>query len=159
MPIFHKRDIARLQLETAVEIFLTGRHMSAVITLAGAASIILDGLVRVSGREAFIDYAVRIRAAQTGHTPKRKSYAHHIDKTIGVIAHKHLSNDDCHSLVLDLNKLATEGLIRATADYVTLNGEDDPFIRIFYRALWRQTENRDEIMAAFAILPAGLLPK
>ena len=133
--------------------------MSAVITLAGAASIILDGLVRAAGKEAFIDYAVRVRAAQTGQSPKRKSFAHHMDKAVGVIAHKHLSPDDSDTLVLDLNKLAIDGLIKATADYITLNGKDDLFILNFYQFLWHQTENRDAIIEAFEILPKGLQPK
>jgi hypothetical protein len=59
MPTFHKSDIARTQLETAVDIFLRGLSHHSVITLAGAASGILDGLLLAAGKESFIDYARR----------------------------------------------------------------------------------------------------
>lgn len=53
----HKSDIAKSQLETAVWLLLDGRDRSSVITLAGAASGILDRLVRNAGKEPFVDYA------------------------------------------------------------------------------------------------------
>ena len=105
MARFHKSDIARSQLETAVSIFLRGLDRSAVITLAGAASGILDTLVKQAGKETFIDYARRVHQAQVGHTPKRKSYAHYIAKRIGVIDHKHLSKDASHTVELDLLRI------------------------------------------------------
>ena len=69
----HKGDIARNQLETAVRLFLNERDRSSVITLAGAATGILDTLVRNSGREPFVDYARRVHRELVGHTPKRHS--------------------------------------------------------------------------------------
>ena len=111
MSRFHKSDIARAQLETAVSIFLRGSDRSAVITLAGAASGILNTLVKQAGKETFVDYARRVHQAQVGFTPKRKSYAHHIAKRIGVIDHKHLSEYDSDTVELDLGKLAVDALI------------------------------------------------
>src|SRR4030042_200584 len=98
---FHKSEIARCQLETAVRLFLSGRDRSSVITLAGASSGILDRLVRNAGMEPFVDYACRVCRELRGHTPKRRSYSHHIDKTLGVIAHKHLSKEDSETIELD----------------------------------------------------------
>jgi hypothetical protein len=46
MARFHKHDVARFQLQTAVEIFLRGLDRSSVITLAGIASGIFDTLER-----------------------------------------------------------------------------------------------------------------
>ena len=79
---YHKRDIAKCQLETAVRLFLNGRDRSSVITLAGAAGTILDRLVRNEGKEAFVDYARRIYRERAGYTPKRRSYSHHINKKL-----------------------------------------------------------------------------
>jgi len=50
MARFYKHDVARFQLQTAVEIFLRGLDRSSVITLAGAASGILDTLVKRAGK-------------------------------------------------------------------------------------------------------------
>lgn len=47
-----KGHIAKVQLETAVLLFLNNRDCSSVFTLAGAASGILDRLARNAGKEA-----------------------------------------------------------------------------------------------------------
>ncbi len=111
-----------------------------MITLAGAASGILDTLVRQAGKEAFVDYARRVYHAKVGHTPKRRSYAHHIAKRIGVIDHKHLSRDDSDTVKLDLGKLAVDALSRAMADYIALNGQDEPFVRAFLSWTWKNND-------------------
>lgn len=158
MAKFHKSEIARLQLETAVDIFLRGLDRSSVITLAGAASGILDALVKRAGKEPFVDYARRVYRELEGNTPKRKSYAHHIDKRLGVIAHKHLSKDDSETVELDLEKQASDALARAIADYVTLNGQDEPFIRAYLQWAWINTDGPG-LMEKFATVPAKMRPK
>jgi hypothetical protein len=136
MQRLHRTDIARRQLQTAVELFLQGLDHSSVITLAGAASNVLDSLVRRAGKEPFVDYARRIHNHVIGETPKRKSYAHHIDVTLGVIAHKHLSVKDPNVIELDLEKLSADALTRAIADYTTLYGQDEPFVKAYLQWAW-----------------------
>ena len=158
MPRFHKSEIARLQLQTAVDLFLNGFDRSSVITLAGAASGILDTLVRKAGKESFIDYARRVHNVQKGYTPKRISFAHFIEKRHGVIAHKHLSKDDTETIELDLEKQATDALINAITDYIELNGQDELFVRAFLQWTWVSKDGAAQ-MAEFASLPAKLRPK
>jgi len=158
MPRFHKSEIAKLQLQTAVGIFLSGLDRSSVITLAGAASGLLDSLVRRAGKEPFVDYARRIHCATVGHTPKRRSYAHHIDKRLGVIAHKHLAKDDPETVDLDLEKMAIDALCRAITDYTTLNGHNEPFIKAFLGWAWKNMDGV-ALMESYKALPAGLKPK
>jgi hypothetical protein len=158
MPRFHKSEIARLQLQTAVEIFLRGLDRSSVITLAGAASGIIDALVRRAGKEPFVDYARRVHHELMGHTPPRKSYAHHIDKRLGVIVHKHLSKDDAETVELDLEKHAADALARAITDYVALNGQDEPFVRAYLQWAWVKMDGPAQ-MEKFASIPAKLRPK
>lgn len=157
MPRFHKHDIAKLQLQTAVDIFLRGLDRSAVITLAGAASGILDTLVKKAGKEPFVDYARRVFREQIGYTPKRKSYSHHIDKKLGVVAHKHLSKDDPDTVELDLEKLAADALIRAIADYISLNGQDEPFVRVFMAWTWKNMDG-PTLMEKFNSVPKRMKP-
>lgn len=140
MPRFHKSDIVRLQLKTAVEIFFNQLNYSAVITLAGACSGILDTLMKRAGKESFDDYARRVHCALEGHTPKRKSYSHHIEKKLGIVAHKHLSSEDDDTVELDLESLAADALIRAIADYSALHGQSEPFVSEFLKWVW---VNRD----------------
>lgn len=133
---YHKQDIARAQLETAVQIILDGQHRSSAITLAGAASAILDTLVTRTKKETFVDFARRAYKARMGFTPKRKSYFHHIEKKLGVSAHKHLSQNDPDTVDLDLEKMAIDAVTRAIHDYVTLNGQDDWFVKAFFQYTW-----------------------
>ncbi len=133
---YHKSEIAKRQLETAVRLFLNGRDRSSVITLAGASSGILDRLVRNAGKEPFVDYACRVHRELIGHTPKRRSYSYHIDKRLGVIEHKHLSKEDDETVELDLEQMACDALTRALADYITLYGKDEPFVKAFFNWAW-----------------------
>lgn len=158
MPRFHKSEIAKLQLQTAVRIFLSGLDRSSVITLAGAASGLLDSLVKRAGKEPFVDYARRVHCVIVGHTPKRQSYSHHIDKRIGVIAHKHLGKDDPEAVDLDLEKMAIDALCRAITDYTVLNGQDEPFVKAFLGWTWKNMDGA-ALMESYKAIPEKLKPK
>lgn len=155
---YHKHDIAKAQLETAVLIILNGQDRSSAITLAGAASGILDTLVKRAGRETFIDYARRVHEAQIGFTPKRKSYAHYIDKKLGVIAHKHLAQDDPETIDLDLEKMAIDAVARAMHDYVSLNGQEEPFVKAFFQYTWVHSDG-EKMMETYHAQPNRVKPK
>lgn len=137
---YHKRDIAKCQLETAVRLFLNGRDRSSVITLAGAAGTILDRLVRNEGKEAFVDYARRIYRERAGYTPKRRSYSHHINKKLGIVDHKHMREEDSERVDLDLEKMAFDALTRAMADYINLNGQEEFFVKAFLSWAWKSKD-------------------
>lgn len=154
----HRTEIAQRQLQTAVELFLQGLDRSSIITLAGAASNVLDTLVRKSGKEPFVDYARRVHDHLVGGTPKRQSYLHHIDTRLGVIAHKHLSPTDPDSVELDLEKQAFDVLARAIADYTTLYGQDEPFVKAYLQWAWVNTDGPGH-MEAFKSVPAKLQPR
>jgi hypothetical protein len=154
----HKRDIAKYQLQTAVRLFLNEKSRSSVITLAGAASGILDRLVRNAGKETFVDYSCRVHRELIGHTPKRRSYSHHIDKKLGVIAHKHLSKEDSETVEMDLEQMAIDALTRALADYVTLNGKDEPFVTAFFNWAWKNTDG-PALMEQFKKVPDRQKPR
>jgi hypothetical protein len=158
MARFHKHDVARLQLQTAVDIFLCGLDRSSVITLAGAASGILDTLVKRAGKEPFVDYARRVHRELAGYMPKRKSYSHHINTQLRVIAHKHLYKDDPDTIELDLEKQATDALIRAISDYISLNGQDEPFVKAFLSWHWNNTDG-PTLMEKFKAVPDRMRPK
>lgn len=154
----HKSDIAKNQLETSVKLFLSGRDRSSVITLAGAATGILETLVSNSGKEPFVDYARKVHRELAGQTPKRQVYAHHISKKTGVIAHKHMSKGDPETVELDLEKMACDALIRALADYATLNGQDEPFVKAFYQWAWENLDGK-ALLDEYIKLPKKMKPE
>jgi len=147
MQRLHRTDIARRQLQTAVELFLQGLDRSSVITLAGAASNVLDSLVRRAGKEPFVDYARKVYDHVVGGTPKRRSYAHHIDLSLGVIAHKHLAPTDPDVVELDLEKHAADALARAIVDYTALYGQDEPFVKAYLQWAWVNTDGPAQMEA------------
>jgi hypothetical protein len=157
MPQFHKHDVARLQLQTAVTIFLRGGDRSSVITLTGAAGGILDALVKRAGKEPFVDYARRVYRESVGFTPKRKSYAHHIEKMLGVIAHKHLGNRDPEKIELDLEKQAVDALTRAVSDYISLIGQEEEFVKAFLSWTWKNTDG-PALMDRYKAIPDRMKP-
>lgn len=158
MPVFNKRDIARSQLETAVDIFFSGLSFHSVITLAGAASGILSGLVHATGKETFVDYARRVHEGMRGFMPRRDSYAHHIEKVLGISAHKHLSESDMETIELDIEHLAADALARAIADYVTLFGQSEPFVKAYIQWAW-VTKDGPGMMTQYEAAPARMRPK
>jgi hypothetical protein len=158
MSRFHKHDVAKAQLQTAVSMFLEGRDRSSVITLAGAASGILDALVRRSGQEAFLDYARRAYRELSGQTPKRSTYSHHINTRFGVIAHKHLWEEDSDTIELDLEEQAAGAISRAVADYISLNGKEEPFVKAFLSWSW-SNQDGPGMMEKFKAAPERLKPR
>jgi hypothetical protein len=55
-----KMEIAKRQIDTASNLFLSGGDFLAVITLAGAAEEILGSLIKRSGEKAMIDHLVAL---------------------------------------------------------------------------------------------------
>lgn len=159
MPTFQKSDIARTQLEAAVDIFLRGLCYHAVITLAGAASGLLDGmLLAQTGKESFVDYARRVCEQMTGQTPSRKSYYHHIEMMLGISAHKHLAETDTETVEMDLYDSAEKALTRAILDYIKLNGRGEPLMNAFLRLLWAKYDGAS-LVAEFENVPKQMMPR
>jgi hypothetical protein len=155
---YYKKDIAKLQLQTAVSLFLLGKDCSSVITLAGASNTILEKLVRNAGKEPFVDYARRVYREKVGYTPKRQSYNHHIDKKLGVIVHKHMGKQEPDTVELDLEKMAFDALARSLSNYVAINGQEEPFVRAFFNWAWENKDGR-ALMDEYMKVPKRLKPR
>jgi hypothetical protein len=107
----------------------------------------LNQLVHNAGKEPFVNYACRVHEVIRGTTPPRRKYKNFINKILGIIDNKHM-NDACSPVVkIDLHQCAINTLIKSIADYVTLYGQEEPFIKLFYRGhgitwiirkLWRR---------------------
>jgi hypothetical protein len=90
--------------------------------------------------------------------PKRDSYAHHIEKILGISAHKHLSEKDTDTVELDLEHLAADALARAIADYVTLYGQHEPFVSAYLRWAWVKKDG-PRMMELYEAVPENMRPK
>ncbi len=152
---YHKCEIATEQLKTAIFLFLSGRDCSSVITLAGAASNILERLVRNEDETAFIDYARNVQNVLGGSTPPRAKYGRYINERLGINPHKHMSPACPNTLEIDLQKSAEDAITKAIGDYTTLYGQEHEFIKAFLRWAW---VNRDgpKVMKDHENLPARI---
>lgn len=130
---YHKSDIATAQLHTAIALFLSGRDRSSVITLAGAASGILEQLVRNEGKIPFVDYT---RSLVPGPTPPRGTSNRLINERLGINLHKHMNADCTDTLEIDIEKCAEDAITKAVADHVTLHGQEHDFIKAFLQWAW-----------------------
>lgn len=149
---YHRKEIVREQIETAVFLFLNGKDLSSVITLSGAATNILEQLIRNVGKEPFVDYACKVHKRYALTTPPRKKYNHHINVTLGVIAHKHMSPKCSERIFLDLERCAFDALIRAICDYALLYGQEESFVKDFL--IWSyRNKNGAKLMEAYKGLP------
>lgn len=140
---YHKKEIAAAQLKTAVEMFLKNKYLSSAISLSSAAGNILNQLAQNAGKEAFVDYACRIYAhINKTQTPSRQKFKHHIDKTLGIPPHKHMSGSDPETVELDLFQCAEDGLTRTISDYVALYGQEESFIKNFLLWKWHSRDGK-----------------
>lgn len=152
---YHRNELARQQLKTAVMLFLNEKDLSSVITLSAASSNILSQLVRNSGKESFVDYACRVHDAFQGSTPKRTSYKNYIDNMLGINVHKHMSPSCPKTCTLDLYECAINSLVAAIADYVTLYGQSDNFVIEFLTWSWMRADG-NKIIEAYNTRPDKL---
>ncbi len=153
---YHKKEIAIAQLKTAVWLFLNNKDLSSVITLASASGNILSQLVRNAGKEPFIDYACSIYNHFNGNTPGRAKYNHFMDKALGIIPHKHMGKSCPETIELDLLRCAVDGLARTITDYVTLYGQEEPFVKAFLTWTWHNASGK-KLMEELKDVPKNLL--
>jgi hypothetical protein len=152
---YHKRQIASVQLQTAILLFLNGRDLSSVITLAGAAGVILERLVRNEGKRPFIDFACSVADVLSGKTPPRAKYNRYISDRLGINHHKHMSPDCPETIEIDLQESAENAITKAVADYVTLHGQEDDFIKAYLSWTWVYRDG-PKIMQDYRNLPEKL---
>ncbi len=155
---YHKKEIATEQLKTAIKLFLNEKDLSSVIILASAAGSILSQLARNAEEEPFIDYACRIHNHIKKITPGREKYNHFINIKLGITSHKHMSDSDPETVELDLLRCALDGLTIAVSDFVTLYGQEEPFIKAFLHWTWHNT-NGKKLIEEFKDIPKNLIQK
>ena len=151
---YHKLDIARGQLETAIRLFLTeGCDMFSAITLAGAAGELLHHLVLRSGKRPFVDYTVKVHDwKELGPTPSRSAVMKHIHRLLHINELKHHDRDADDSITFDAEECALAAILKAVVDYKTLTGEVSGAMRALFGWCYENLESQ-QIMKEFDALP------
>lgn len=151
---YHKFDIARGQLETAIRLFLVdGCDMFSAITLAGAAGEVLHQLVLRAGKRPFVDYTVKVHDwKELGPTPSRGAVMKHIHKLLFINEMKHHDKDANDTIELDAEECALAAILKAVVDYKTLTGEETAAMKTLLGWCYKNLES-EQIMKDYEELP------
>jgi hypothetical protein len=151
---YHKFDIARGQLETAIRLFLVdGCDMFSAITLAGAAGEILHQLVVRAGKQPFVDYTVKLHDWRNlGPTPSRSKVMKYIHELLFINEMKHHDKDAQDIIQLDAEECALAAILKAIVDYKTLTGDETEAIRAMFAWCYRNLES-EQMMKEYEELP------
>lgn len=128
----HKKEIAKRQIETALDIFFSGGDLVSIITLAGAGEEILGALLRRAGKHAMMDHIVKLDKQLTG-TGRPFNVVN--EESNGIRnALKHANNPLEDELEVDPEH-AVALLARAIANYAALESDLTPQMNRFYEHL------------------------
>jgi hypothetical protein len=132
---YTRRQLAADQLRTAVCLFIADRDRFSVITLAGAADVILSRLVLTSGQENFTDSIIRMEVEKGGHKRTRAEAGKAVNDMLLINALKHFDRGDDGTVeVCDLEQCALAAILKAMANYVALSGKKEDWVQAFF--LW-----------------------
>ncbi len=151
---YHKFDIARGQLETAIRLFLVdGCDMFSAITLAGAAGEVLHQLVLRAGKRPFVDYTAKVHDwKELGPTPSRGAVMKHIHKLLFINEMKHHDKDARDIIELDAEECALAAILKAVVDYKTFTGEETDAMKALFGWCYKNLES-EQMMKEYDELP------
>lgn len=127
---YSRLELAANQLEAAIGLFVAGRDKFSVITLAGAADVILSRLVINTGQENFTESILRSKI-ECGTDRTREEVGKEINDNLFINHLKHMDDDDDGYIDIDLEECALAAILKALANYVTLAGRKDAFVQAF----------------------------
>ena len=130
--ILSKIEIAKRQLETAIELYFAQKDTGSVIQLAGASEEILGKIAQRSGKKAMIDHLVDLDKRVTGTGREFKIVNQEVNGTRNALKH---ANDPFENEVEIESGYAESMLIRAIANYNKVNGKITPVMQQFYEHL------------------------
>jgi hypothetical protein len=128
----HKTEIARRQIETALDLFFAQGDLFSIITLAGAGEEILGDLLRRSGARNMMDEIKDLDKCLTGTGRDPKIVNKEVNGIRNALKHAHDPSED--ELEVD-SEHAVAMLTRAVANYVSLEEKLTPAMLKFYEHL------------------------
>jgi len=130
---YDKLEIARSQLETALQLFQDGKDLFSVITLAGAAEEILGKLLKERGQRNALETteraAVDMYRQMFGEETGAKQFAERANRARNAL--KHHGQGQPRLVTLDPLEEATDMLDRAVTNYWRLEHKTIPGMDAF----------------------------
>lgn len=125
-------ELASNQLEAAIGLFISGSDRFSVITLAGAADVILSRLILNKGKENFTD--VMLKSNLQTEQKSREDFGLEVNNMFFVNQLKHLDPGDDGYIDLEPEECAIGAILKAVANYVTYTEQRKGFVEVFL--LW-----------------------
>lgn len=128
---YTRLELAENQLRAAVGLFVSGADRFSVITLAGAADVLLSRLVINRGQENFTESSMKDELEPSGEIVTREEFGKRINDTLFINQLKHMDQGEDGYIDMDPEECAVAAILKAIANYVQLGGRRADFVLAF----------------------------
>ncbi len=129
---YTRLELAANQLEAAIGLFVSGRDRFSVISLAGAADVILSRLVINNGQDNFTESMLKEAVEKGNVSMTREEFGKDMNDTLFINDLKHMDDKEDGYIELDPEECALAAILKALANYVMLAGRKDNFVKAFF---------------------------
>jgi hypothetical protein len=129
---YSRLDLAEFQLESAIGLFVSGGDRFSVITLAGAADVILSQLLVIRGVENFTEYAQKCERQRGGSAEGTKEvYGQGINDLLCINQIKHMDDGEGGFIEINPEECAIGAILKAITNHVVIVGGRKSFVQAF----------------------------
>lgn len=126
----HSRfSLAETQLKTAIMLFITNGDRLSVITLAGAADVILCELVKRKGKPTFTETLKK--SDNEAVDVSLQHYGRDVNNLFSINKLKHFDEGDSEFITLDEEESALGAILKAIPNYIELAGREAYLVSVF----------------------------
>jgi len=133
-------ELAENQLTSAIGLFVSGRDRFSVMTLAGAADVLLSRLVMNQGRENFTQLLAKSETEKAGTPVAVAAHGRAINDLLFINQLKHMDDGDDAFIDLDPEECALAAISKALVNYVALAGDQKDIVLAFKGWAWRNLD-------------------
>lgn len=124
-------ELAENQLEAAIGLFVSGGDRFSVISLAGAADVILSRLVLNRGQTNFTEHLLKREANHDNSGATRESFGKSINDTLVINQIKHMDDDEDGFINIEPEECALGAILKALVNYTIIAGKNKEIVQAF----------------------------
>ena len=128
---YARLELAENQLRSAIGLFVSGGDRFSVITLAGAADVLLSRLVINAGQENFTESEMRREVKRGRNVVTREEFGKEMNDTLFINQLKHMDDGDDGYVEFDPEECALAAILKAIVNYAQLGGRNKDFVLAF----------------------------
>jgi len=128
---YTRLELAANQLDAAIGLFVSGGDRFSVISLAGAADVLLSRLVINIGRVNFTESEMSRAVERGGEAITREKLGKRMNDTLFINQLKHMDDEEDGFVAFDPEECALAAILKAIANYVQLGGRNKDSVLAF----------------------------